>query len=334
VLLIFLVVGVSQTLGDTMGVRFSAVFVLVIAIQTLLPTVIPVASIWMAEFQADRFALTIQPDPTILQRSLLPGTLRREPIRRLLDWFLHPPLSLRRWMTRLDDRLWLSTAHAGLFSAILLTPVLTNTINYLGLTYTHSDVTFDPVSGLTGYMIHALYVQFTAALGWIFAAGTLLALWPRVASRWERLFGQVPIELSPLSVTQRQLYRTWAIALLALSASGAVLVGVWGDQIEQHLPQSFNPTRIALIGRWQVVDQPMMQREFRQDGIGAMIVMLPAGAPPIRTTGSFAFADDHHLLLTPAEGSPVTVRFAVAGDRLQLWFGSAAYEELTRVPDL
>lgn len=142
---------------------------------------LPLAGIWCAELNADRWAAARAPAGLVAAVTrLTSGSSWR---RRLLFQMSHPPVALRRWAARQQGRL------GGLLVVLLIFPVaylarLLMLLARAALAYAASSPGAPAGQAL---LAHARgYLSGVAPL-WLGFALVLLA-WPMVSAGWERLF--------------------------------------------------------------------------------------------------------------------------------------------------
>jgi Zn-dependent protease with chaperone function len=149
--------------------------------------VLPLAGIWCAEFNADRFAADVKKSSRVLMQVLERLSPKTTWWRRLLFLMSHPPAGMRCWAVQ-------SAGIKGLIALLLLFP-LTYFVKLLSLA----------ARALSGYFIVCLsgfygsvdlwqklsgnietYLMKIAPI-WLFMAA-LIAVWPIASGYWEQIF--------------------------------------------------------------------------------------------------------------------------------------------------
>lgn len=142
---------------------------------------LPIAGIWTAELNADRFAAERLGSAEPVRAALAPDAGRLTWWRWLLFRLYHPPARLRRW----------AVADASARSRLLLLLLfpLTSVVK-LGVSYLYSIMAMFPkplsesIPEVWGYLVAALPTHVPK---WAAMAGVLL-VWPLLRPYWERLF--------------------------------------------------------------------------------------------------------------------------------------------------
>ncbi len=178
-----------NVLAATMFFLYSLTDPIVILFQTLAFFTLPIAGIWSAELNADRFMLTSKVNSTENSLEII-GKLKNE--KSLKQWLLaqvtHPPNTLRRWMAMHSGEersvllfLFLfPLAHLFELSMLIIYALSSYLIIFL---FGVSNIQEFSGKLLKNIMIYIDGRSFT----WLFFS-IVVILWPMLAVYWVRLF--------------------------------------------------------------------------------------------------------------------------------------------------
>lgn len=144
---------------------------------------LPLLAIWLAEFNADRFAAgTLGTGNVLGALAKMPRPVSRW--RWLLARLSHPPDGLRRWAA---SRSWTSGGTVVLLLLFPLAYLLRLLIQSTWAIVTMAASFFEPGEIARQMMVNVGYALQNYERLWIFMA-LLIALWPFVTRPWQRLF--------------------------------------------------------------------------------------------------------------------------------------------------
>lgn len=190
--------------------------------------VLPLAAVWVAEFEADRAVVqqTGRPDTLLRLADELTTTGSRR--RRWVSYLTHPPRTLRNWMLRHGNSftgllILLLIYPAAYFVRLAFAVVATGTT--IGSLQLSNWLTSQPPSehlhwglirnGISEYLAAGTYTV------WLPMTILLLA-WPWLQPRWERLF------VGPRTDADTANKTNYVVYLLAASSTAATaLYGAW-----------------------------------------------------------------------------------------------------------
>jgi hypothetical protein len=149
-----------------------------ISFKTLAAFIFPLATIWIAEFNADRFAVRLLPAGASVPVDLLGsgGTWRR----RFLDRLSHPPNSLRRWFALRATSPWtlfiLLLLWPGSALLLFVTQVVAHVPNQLISQISPETLGFD-VSGLGAAVVGWAEMAFEAQAPYLATHAVIMTVW-------------------------------------------------------------------------------------------------------------------------------------------------------------
>ncbi|MCA9878341.1 MAG: hypothetical protein KC442_11185, partial [Thermomicrobiales bacterium] len=166
----------------------------------------PVATIWSAEFTADRIAVDESRAAEVFGALLTGGAASRW--SRMAALLSHPPFALRRWMAQRSDATF-SVLLSLLFPLTLLPLfgllVLRSILLYYANEFTQEDILQSTVANFL------IFIESRVPVFW--AYGAVLLVWPFACGWWERVAGGASV---------RQRVYGWQV----LTACGALFVAL------------------------------------------------------------------------------------------------------------
>lgn len=256
-------------------------FVSSMVIQILQPFVIPILCIWIAEFNADRFASDSAGSPEGVLRVL--GSLRQKQplLKSIISRLTHPPVWLRRFMVGLSDGRWLGTVYALIFSGLAATTLFHWAwVSLLGRTGTPVTMTLDD----------AWRSFLTDNFDWFVAMAALAVAWPLLARVWDSLFARTR---APSYGWPMRTAASWCVILLLFAACTVHTRRVVAAQIAQASADA--PQEI--LGVWQLQANSQTYIEFQNDGTYILLSKMSDGFAA--GIGTYRFAGDNsHVELT------------------------------------
>lgn len=215
------IIPLSTVIGHAIGQLFTLVFpgVILGAAASLLQMMnylwLPIAGIWTAELNADRFAAERLGSAEPVRAALAPAAGRLTWWRWILLQLYHPPARLRRWAVA-------DASERSRLLLLLLFP-LTSVVK-LGVSYLYSIMAMFPsplsesIPKVWGYLVAALPTQ---APKWAAMAGLLL-VWPLLQPYWERFFARDRWAVRPV---YQPSYGIAGVVILSISALAYLSAG-------------------------------------------------------------------------------------------------------------